>query len=123
MKLCLLALIALTACGTSVAQGLPAFPADAPIPKATEIADFVKDKNFAGTRSDGISGKFIYQSDGKFDVIYTSFKEFGIWHPEDGNICVDDPLNGKTCNQVRILGSNLLYRRNKNGEVLTLKTD
>ncbi|MDM0075208.1 hypothetical protein QTH90_12490 [Variovorax sp. J2P1-59] len=101
----------------------PGFPADTPIPKSAEITEFVKDKTFTGTRSDGITGKFNYRSDGKFEVIYPQFKEFGTWRTEDGNLCVDDPVNGKVCNQVRILGGNLLYRRNKNGEVVTLKSD
>ncbi|TSD56416.1 hypothetical protein FFI97_019480 [Variovorax sp. KBS0712] len=113
------ALIAASA--SAFGQTPTAFPSDAPIPKAAEIHDFVKDKTFTSTRSDGVTGKFNYRSDGKFDVIYTSFKEFGAWKADDGNICVDDPINGKACNQVRITGNELLYRRNKNGEILTLK--
>src|SRR5262245_9063402 len=112
MKSLTSALLLLTT-SASMAQVLPAFPSAAQAPKAIEISDFVKDKNFTGTRSDGITGKFNYRSDGKFDVIYPQAKEFGTWRTEDGNLCVDDPLNGKTCNQVRIVGGNLLYRRNK----------
>ena len=109
------------ACGVASAQSQPSFPPGAPVPTASEISTFVKDKTFSGTRSDGISGKFNYRGDGKFEVIYPQFKEFGTWRTEDGQLCVDDPINGKTCNQVRISNGSLLYRRNKNGEVLTLK--
>lgn len=113
---------ALIAASASVfGQMQTAFPSDVSIPKAAEIQAFVNDKVFTATRTDGITGKFNYRSDGKFDVIYTSFKEFGAWKAEDGSICVDDPINGKACNQVRITGSELLYRRNKNGEILTLR--
>ena len=90
-------------------------------PRSREFTGFIKDKTFLGTRQDGLTAQFNYRGDGKFDVIFPQAKEFGTWRTEDGNLCVDDPVNGKTCNQVRIVGENLLYRRNRNGEVLTLK--
>ncbi|RZL91472.1 MAG: hypothetical protein EOP82_12760 [Variovorax sp.] len=116
-----LASLTLALCSSTWAQGLPAFPPDAPVPKAAEITEFIKDKKFVGTRQDGIAAQFNFRSDGKFDVIFPQAKEFGTWRTEDGNLCVDDPVNGKTCNQVRIAGEDLLYRRNRNGEVVTLK--
>jgi len=120
-SLATLALVVCSAASVASAQGLPAFPPDAPVPTAADITGFIKDKTFVGTRQDGLTAQFNYRSDGKFDVIFPQAKEFGTWRTEDGSLCVDDPVNGKTCNQVRIVGENLLYRRNKNGEVLTLK--
>lgn len=83
------ALIAASACAFGQMQ--TTFPSDVSIPKAAEIQDFVNDKVFTATRTDGITGKFNYRSDGKFDAVYTSFMEFGAWRAEDGSICVDDP--------------------------------
>jgi len=60
-----LATLALVVCSVASAQGLPAFPPDAPVPTAADITGFIKHKTF--------------------------------------------------------VGENLLYRRNKNGEMLTLK--
>ena len=101
--------------------GAQTFPPDAPVPTAAEISAFVKDKTLYATRSDGVNVRFNYQGDGKFEVKFPRTREFGTWRAEDGQLCVEDPMNGKACNQVRIVDGKLLYRRNSNGEVLTAK--
>lgn len=107
----------------AMGQSLPAFPSDVPVPSALEITEFVKDKTFATLRDDGQRPQFNYRSDGTFVVFFRRAKQFGTWHAENGELCVEDPINGKACNQVRISSGTLLYRRNGNGEVLTLKLE
>ena len=100
------------------------FPDGTSASPAAELNEFVKDKVFTTTRSDGVAGRFNYRSDGKFEIFYqrsgSTTKEFGGWRAEDGKLCVDDPVNGKACNEVRVQGANLYYKRNSNGEVLAL---
>lgn len=120
MRACSFAVLALLAT-PCLAQSLTAFPAELPVPNAADIKTFVTDKTFAAQRTDGVLGQFNYRADGKFDVMYSSgTKEYGTWSTKDGELCVADPLNGAACNQVRIRDSSLLYRRNRNGEVLVL---
>jgi hypothetical protein len=112
---------ALIVCGAAGAQGLPAFPAGGTAPAAQDIKAFVSDKTFVAARSDGSSGKFNYRGDGKFDVIYPRAKEYGTWRAEEGKLCVEDPVNGPACNEVRIVEGTFYYRRNRNGEVITFQ--
>lgn len=115
--LCLSAACSVHAQSTSFPDG------SAPTP-AAELSEFVKDKVFTTTRSDGAAGRFSFKADGKFEIFYNrtgnATKEFGTWRAEDGKLCVDDPMNGRTCNEVRAHGQALYYKRNRNGEVLTL---
>lgn len=118
-------LAAMLMCALSVskasAQSPSGFPADLPTPAAADITKFVTDKTFSGQRADGATGQFNYRADGKFDVMYSrGSKEYGTWTTKDGELCVSDPLNGAACNQVRIQDEKLLYRRNRNGEIITL---
>lgn len=118
-----LALLALALACTVHAEPTTFPDGTAPTP-AAELNDFVKDKIFTTTRSDGMAGRFNYRSDGKFEVFYQksgfTAKESGTWRAEDGKLCVDDPLNGKACNEVRAQPPNLYYKRNSNGQVMTL---
>lgn len=119
------ALILLSVAVATCALAEPtSFPEGTAPTAAGELNDFVKDKVFTTTRSDGVAIRMNFKSDGKFEIFFNksggSTKEFGTWRAEDGKLCVDDPVKGKTCNEVRGQGQNLFYKRNSNGQVLTL---
>ncbi|MFD1710578.1 hypothetical protein FVQ98_06930 [Ottowia sp. GY511] len=110
-----LAVVLVSACASTP----PAsdFPAGVRTPTKAEVANAVKGKSFnfatGNIRTDyGAASNDV-------TAYFSGRSEKGTWRAEDGRICFEFKTIASTCNEVRLLGSDIYLKRD-NGQVTQL---
>ncbi|KQP22642.1 hypothetical protein [Pseudorhodoferax sp. Leaf267] len=77
--------------------------------------------SFRGVRADGVDWRWDFDKDGSLIIYSRGRSDRGKWRVEGDKLCTDMVQSNSTCNDVRLLDGQLLYKRVANGEVVTLK--
>jgi hypothetical protein len=97
----------------------PSFPDDAVAPTAAELQQRLAGKGFTVKRPAGVGWNVAYKADGHFSMTgERGFTADGDWNAQDGKLCTNSPkLGGASCNEVRVKGGALYFKRDS-GEVV-----
>jgi len=111
--------IALLACAASSAQA-DEFPTEAITPTAAEIQRLLTVSPLGAKLADGTTWRLEYKANGYFFLDTSKgFSSKGEWKAEDGRLCGQLQGRPNSCNDVRVLGGQLHFKR-ESGEIVAL---
>ena len=102
------------------AQLVPvSFPDDAVPAVPAEFAGNAVGKTYVGKLHDGREWTMQFDDKGRFSWSNGTTPDSGNYRFEGTKICTDTQING-TCNEFRVRGNQIFYKRVRNNEVVTL---
>ena len=108
-------------CALPVLAQMPTeFPAEAAPITTALFAERAAGKSFRGVRADGIDSRMDFNKDGTVVMYSRGNSVRGTWRVEGDKLCTDMPRFSSTCNDVRLHGDVMFYKRVANNEVLKL---
>lgn len=98
-----------------------AFPPGARAPTAAEITSHLRGKSFTLADPNGSSTRVDHAADTSAGLVayFGGRSDSGTWRAEDGRVCYQFKTITSTCNDVRMVGANLYFKRS-NGQVVPL---
>ncbi|GJQ56993.1 MAG: hypothetical protein HKUEN07_35620 [Rhodocyclaceae bacterium] len=96
------------------------FPADAKTPSAAGISTLFAGKTWIMTPARGGELHLEHAADGKFQIFVGGKSDQGTWRAEDGKMCYELTKFTSACNEVRLAGKQVLFKRSS-GEVAPVK--
>jgi hypothetical protein len=84
-------------------------------------ARFRPGSEFAFRGADGAEVRLQFQSGDQATVIAPIASDAGRWRIEGSSVCLELRRFASGCNEVRIVGDTLYWKRNSNDEVVTLQ--
>jgi hypothetical protein len=122
MKRKMLGVVIASTFSMAAAQGLPLSFPEGSLPLTAELFQSkVAGKNFSGWRADGELMRLDIDLDGTLTWYSRKASERGKWKLEGDRFCQELFRFGSGCNEFRIGDGVIYYKRNVNGEVVTLK--
>lgn len=115
-----LPLLMLTLCGLASAQVPTEFPPDAEAVTAQTFTDQIAGRSFAGVRADGTDWRLDISKDGGLAWFSKGRSRLGKWRFEGGLFCQDMRFEAPSCNELRIRGNTIFYKRNTSSEVVAM---
>jgi len=100
------------------ADGIPA--GSEPV-TAESFAQKFAGRSVEGVRADGSSFRMDLAKDGGYLEMSRGNSTNGKWRIADGKLCTELYRANSGCNEVRVVGDVLYYKRIANGEVVSLK--
>lgn len=104
----------------ALAQMPTEFPAEATAITAELFAERAAGKSFRGVRADGVDARMDFAKDGTVVMYSRGNSVRGTWRVDGDKLCTDLVRATATCNDVRLHGDVLFYKRVANNEVLKL---
>lgn len=119
MRILPIALLALAF--ESLAQTPMEFPAGSEPVTPDGFEQKFAGRSLEGTRADGSSFRIDPAKDGAYTEMSRGNSANGKWRIDDGKFCTEMYRTSSACNEVRMVGDVLYYKRITNGEVVALK--
>lgn len=96
------------------------FPADARTPDAAEVSTLMAGKTWIMSPRQGGKLQLEHAADGGMRIYVGGKSDSGTWRSEDGKVCYEFRTFTSACNDVRLVGEDVYFRRSS-GEVVKMK--
>ncbi|CAM5785118.1 MAG: hypothetical protein J0I00_18390 [Burkholderiales bacterium] len=125
MKAMVPALLSVVAVLAGCAAGPPPaadFPPGARIPATGEITSLLRGKSFTLANPNGSTTRVDHAADASSGIVvyFGGRSDSGTWRAEDGRVCYQFKTIPSACNDVRMVGANIYFKRGSSGQVVQL---